>query len=291
VRIVRQLLLGIAAASLIFVGWLFAVWPPPLWYATHFPSETAFMRMRERLPIASLEPPYQPVPLDSISPLFLAAVIRGEDNRFRSHAGLDFVELRKALGYPRDDFSWTSGRDWSALLEALPGAWTRRSRLRGASTISQQLAKNLYLSPSRNPLRKVKEAVTAYRLESALGKDRVLELYANIVELGPGVWGVRNASEVYFDRAPSRLTRNQAAALAATLPFPLSSNPHYQPGRMRARQALILRRMRGEWVEVPRETEELPKAPDISEPAAQPGTPVMVPVEPIPVESMPLPTP
>ena len=290
-RIVRHILLGIAAASLIFVGWLFAVWPPPIWYATHFPSETAFMRMRERVPIASLEPPYQPVPLDSISPLFLAAVIRGEDNRFRTHGGLDFVELRMALGYPRDEFRWTSGRDWGALLDALPGAWKRRSRLRGASTISQQLAKNLYLSPSRNPLRKVKEAVTAYRLEWALGKDRLLELYANVVELGPGVWGVRDASEVYFDRAPGRLTRNQAAALAATLPFPRSSNPDFQPRRMRARQALILRRMRGERVEVPRETEELPKPSEIAEPVDQPPTPVVVPVEPIPVESMPLPEP
>lgn len=266
-RIVRRILLGLSAASLIFVGWLFAVWPPPVWYATHFPSETSFMRMRERLPIASLDHPYRPVPLDSVSPQFITAVIRAEDNRFRSHGGLDFVEIRKALGYPRDEFSWTSGRDWRSLFEALPGAWKRRDRLRGASTISQQLAKNLYLSPSRNPLRKVKEAVTAYRLEWALGKDRLLELYVNVVELGPGVWGVRDASQEYFGRPPSQLTRNQAAALAATLPFPLSSNPAHRPGRMRARQALILRRMRGEWVEVPRETEELPKAPEVIEPA------------------------
>jgi monofunctional biosynthetic peptidoglycan transglycosylase len=249
------------------------------------------MRMRERLPIASLDRPYQPVPIDSVSPLFLTAVIRAEDNRFRSHGGLDFVELRKALGYPRDEFRWTSSRDWGDLLDALPQAWKRRDRLRGASTISQQLAKNLYLSPSRNPLRKVKEAVTAYRLEWALGKDRLLELYVNVVELGPGIWGVRDASEVYFGRSPAQLTRNQAAALAATLPFPLSSNPSYRPGRMRARQALILRRMRGEWVEVPRVTEEFPKAPAVIEPEPQQGAPVMVPVEPIPTESLAVPEP
>lgn len=265
-RIVRRILLGLAAASLIFVGWLFAVWPPPIWYATHFPSETSFMRMRERLPLASLDQPYRPVPLDSVSRQFLSAVITAEDNRFRSHGGLDFVELRRALGYPRDKFSWSSGRDRGDLFKALSGAWKRRDRLRGASTISQQLAKNLYLSPSRNPLRKVKEAVTAYRLEWALGKHRLLELYVNVVELGPGIWGVGDASEEYFGRSPSRLTRNQAASLAATLPFPLSSNPSHKPGRMRARQALILRRMRGEWVELPRETEELPKAPEVTIP-------------------------
>lgn len=224
------------------------------------------MRMRERLPLASLDHPYQPIPIDSVSRQFLSAVITAEDNRFRSHGGLDFVELRRALGYPRDKFSWSSGRDRRDLFKALSGAWKRRDRIRGASTISQQLAKNLYLSPSRNPLRKVKEAVTAYRLEWALGKNRLLELYINVVELGPGIWGVRDASEEYFGRPPSRLTRSQAAALAATLPFPLSSNPSFQPRRMRARQALILRRMRGEWVELPQETEELPKAPEVTIP-------------------------
>ena len=143
--------------------------------------------------------------------------------------------------------------------------WERRNAIRGASTITQQLAKNLYLSPSRNPLRKLKEAVTAYRLEVVLGKRRILELYANLVELGPGIWGAEAASRHYYGRSASRLSRSQAAALAATLPFPLLSNPASRPGRMRWRQNLILRRMRGEPVEVPRveepEAAPLPPAP------------------------------
>ena len=106
--------------------------------------------------------------------------------------------------------------------------WGRREALRGASTITQQVAKNLYLSPSRNPLRKIKEALTAYRLERALGKRRILELYLNIAELGDGIWGVEAASRRYFKTSARRLTDTQAASLAATLPFPLRSNPGYR---------------------------------------------------------------
>ncbi len=142
------------------------------------------------------------------------------------------------------------------------GPGSRREALRGASTITQQVAKNLYLSPSRNPLRKMKEAVTAWRLERALGKPRILELYLNIAELGDGIWGVEAASRRYFNRSARRLTETQAAALAATLPFPLRSNPGYRPNRMRRRQDLILRRMRGERIEVP---------PVEEEPLLQPG--------------------
>jgi monofunctional biosynthetic peptidoglycan transglycosylase len=134
--------------------------------------------------------------------------------------------------------------------------WRKRDRLRGASTITQQLAKNLYLTPSRNPLRKLKEAVTAYRLESALGKRRVLELYLNVAELGNGVWGVEAASRRFFRTSARKLTLTQATALAASLPFPLRSNPSYRPVRMRRRQDLLLRRMRGEPIEIPQVEEE-----------------------------------
>lgn len=248
-RMLRGVLLGIAVGAGLFIAWLLAIWPPPVWYATHFPARTAFMAMRERSGIERAA--YRPVPIDSITPLFAQAVLTGEDNRFWSHSGLDFVELRHAIGYRADDFSITDPRDLRNLAQALAHGWSRRADVRGASTITQQLAKNLYLSPSRNPLRKIKEAVTAFRLELALGKRRILELYMNVVELGPGIWGVDAASEAYFGRAPARLSRSEAAALAGSLPFPLESNPRYQPGRMRWRQSLILRRMRGEPIVVP----------------------------------------
>jgi monofunctional biosynthetic peptidoglycan transglycosylase len=255
VSLTRRILLAAAAATALFVLWLFAVWPPPVWYRTHFPRETAFMRMRGD------HAAYRPVPIDSISRHLPRAVLIGEDHRYWTHDGIDFIEVRRALGYRRDGFSWTSPKDVAELTRALGGAWARRDALRGASTVSQQLAKNLYLSPSRNPLRKVKEAVTAYRLELALGKVRVLELYVNVAELGDGIWGAEAASQRYFGRPAAALTRSQAAALAASLPFPLASNPAHQPGRMRWRQAFILRRMQGRVAEPPAElAEKVPPA-------------------------------
>jgi monofunctional biosynthetic peptidoglycan transglycosylase len=250
-----------------FLLWLVALWPPPVWYRTHFPAETAFMRMRR-----AEEPSprgkegrreggrlYQPVTLDAIAPVMALAAITGEDNNFLEHDGIDYAAIRKALGYRRRDFDWDDARDRADLRRALGRAWERRAALRGASTITQQLAKNLYLSSSRNPLRKVKEAVTAYRLEHALGKRRILELYLNVAEMGDDIWGVDAASRQYFRKPASKLSRAEAAALAGLLPFPLRSNPSLKPGRMRWRQQLILRRMAGERLEIPKTEAETPE--------------------------------
>ena len=291
----RKLLRAVLLGGGLFVLWLFAVWPPPVWFRTHWPAETAFQRMRRRaggqavgrsgneegrrlLVLATwmdaasrtagpLDRPtvrlYHPVPLDSISDWVPQAVMTGEDQRFREHHGIDWVNLRRALGYPRDGFEWGVARDRSDLARALGRVWGRRDALRGASTLTQQLAKNLYLSPSRNPLRKVKEAVTAYRLEAALPKDRILALYLNVAEMGPEVWGVEAASRYYFGRPAGRLNLDEAAALAGMLPFPLRSNPGFQPGRMQWRQRLILRKIRGEEVEVPVVPEEEATPPPV----------------------------
>jgi len=167
-------------------------------------------------------------------------VIIAEDSRFKTHHGIDFIELRDA---------WSAGRH------------------RGASTITQQLAKNLYLSPSRSIFRKLKEAVTAVRLELALSKTRIMELYLSTSEWGPGVWGAGAASEAYFGVAPSRLSNAQAAALAATLPQPRTSNPTYRPARMLARRDLILARYYGGKTPVPHiEEDSIPVLPEIEPP-------------------------
>jgi len=250
-----------------FLLWLFALWPPPAWYRTHFPAETAFMRMRraEEPWLGGREGRreggrlYQPVTLDAIAPAMALAAITGEDNKFLEHDGIDYAAIRKALGYRRREFDWDDPRDRADLQRALSHAWERRAALRGASTITQQLAKNLYLSSSRNPLRKVKEAVTAYRLEHALGKRRILELYLNVAEMGDDIWGVEAASREYFHKSAVKLSRSEAAALAGLLPFPLRSNPSLKPGRMRWRQRLILRRMAGERLEIPQTEEETPE--------------------------------
>jgi monofunctional biosynthetic peptidoglycan transglycosylase len=205
---------------------------------------------------------YQPVAMEQVAPVMRAAVLVAEDHRFYEHNGIDYIEFRHALGYRPDDFEWTNPRHRAELWRALRKLGSRAGQMRGASTISQQLAKNLYLSPSRNPLRKVKEAVTAWRLEYWLGKDRILELYLNVVELGPEVWGVEAASRKYFGHSARTLSMEEAAALAGTLPFPLSSNPGYRPGRMRWRQNMIIRRIRGERFEIPADTpDSIPDKP------------------------------
>jgi monofunctional biosynthetic peptidoglycan transglycosylase len=211
-------------------------------------------------------PRVRPVALRDISPLLPRMVIIGEDWRFRIHHGIDFAEIEDALGVEPGRGAWATAR----------AAWRNRDRLRGASTITQQVAKNLYLSPSRNPLRKLKEAVTALRLELALSKDRIMELYLNVIEWGPGVWGAA-ASEAYFGVPPSRVTAEQAAALAATLPQPRTSNPTYLPARMLARRDLILARYRGVDVAIPPALDEVELD---SLPPIPPIPPIVVPVLP-----------
>ena len=260
----KRLLLAFAAAAALFAAWLLFVWPPPSWWRSHWPSQTAFQSMRARQYRGAHDAPpfrYRPVPLDSISPWLAKAAIAGEDDAFYQHHGIDWRSVREALGYRRSAFSWTSPRDRAELRRAFGGTSGRHDRMRGASTITQQLVKNLYLSPSRNPLRKLKEAVTAYRLEWALDKPRIIELYLNVVELGPNLWGVEAASQQYFGRPAARLAMDQAALLVATLPHPLTSNPAFRPGRTIWRQQLILRRLRGESIVVPpEETETTPPA-------------------------------
>jgi hypothetical protein len=238
---IKRRAVGRAASwlALLAGGWLFGAWPPPVWWRTHWPNQSAMMRLR------GTDVGYRPTTLDDVPAVLRRMVVIGEDSRFQTHHGLDLEEIRDALGLDR-------GAGVGKMVRTI---WSRRDRLRGASTITQQLAKNLYLSPSRNPLRKVKEAVTAVRLELALPKDRILELYCSLVELGPDVWGVSAASEHYFNTSPANLTEAQAAALAATLPFPLRSNPAYRSGRMLHRRDLILARYHGVDVYIPPEEE------------------------------------
>lgn len=215
------------------------------------------MRARQLRHDASAPPSqYAPVPPASMSPWLERAALAGEDEAFYLHHGLDYRALREAIGYRRATFSWSNPADRTELWRALDHAWARRAKLRGASTITQQLAKNLYLSPSRNPLRKVKEAVIAYRLEWTLDKERILALYLNVAEFGPNLWGVEAASQRYFGRPAARLSADQAALLIATLPHPLTSNPAYRPGRTRWRQQLILLKLGGAPVTVPPEEQE-----------------------------------
>jgi len=263
-RRVRRWTLGIGTLAIV---WLFGVWPPPVWWRSHSPRVTAMMREEP--------PPPAPagvhrLPLSSIAPVMQRMVIIGEDSRFRTHHGIDFAEIADALQLTPHQKLWPTVR----------AAWRRRDRIRGASTITQQLAKNLYLSPSRNPLRKLKEAVTAVRLELALPKDRIMELYLNVVEWGPGVWGVGQASRDYFGVSAADLSEEQAAELAATLPHPRSSNPVFHPGLTLARRDLILARYHGFNVYIPPDTASIDSLliPAIPQ-AVLDSIPVVIPVD------------
>lgn len=186
------------------------------------PLRTSLMRAQEEGGKLEGKLRYQFVSLNKISPAFRHAVIVAEDANFPSHSGFDVGEM------------------YHALIEAL-----QRIRLpRGASTISQQTAKNLYLSNRWNPFRKLIEAIITFKMESALSKRRILELYLNIAELGPGVFGAEAASQYWFSKSAAALSSNEAARLAAILPAPNGSmNPRKYPRRVARRQELILRRM------------------------------------------------
>jgi monofunctional biosynthetic peptidoglycan transglycosylase len=148
------------------------------------------------------------VPMSRISRYAIAAVVIAEDDKFWGHKGFDLEAMRKALGH-----------------DIIEG------RIKfGGSTITQQLSKNLYLSPSRNPLRKLKEAVLAWRIERALSKRRILEIYLNVVEWGDGVYGIEAASRRYYGKSASKLSPREAAMLASVIPSPRRYNP-LKPGK------------------------------------------------------------
>src|SRR6185436_573989 len=156
-----------------------------------------------------------------ISPLLVRAVLVAEDAAFFSHDGVDYDELRISM----------------------EKNWERLAFLRGASTITQQLAKNLYLSPSRNPYRKVRELMIARRLEAELPKARILELYLNLIEWGDEIWGAEAAARAYFGTSAADLSPEQAALLAGAIINPRVYSPGHPNARLLGRQRIILGRM------------------------------------------------
>ncbi len=171
------------------------------------PGKTAFMTHREiewefkGLKNKKIQQVY--VPLSKISPYAVKAVLIAEDDKFYSHEGFDFEAMQKAI---EKDIKLGKFKY-------------------GGSTISQQLAKNLFLSPSKNPLRKVKEAILTWRIENNLSKRRILELYLNVAEWGDGIFGIEAASRHYFGKSAAELSPMEAARLAVVLPNPLKLNP------------------------------------------------------------------
>jgi monofunctional biosynthetic peptidoglycan transglycosylase len=203
------------------------------------PSTTAFIELRAREAHAKGTPARREqrwVAYNRISPSLKRAVLVAEDARFWDHDGVDYVELQNSIEVD----------------------WARGQLVRGASTITQQLAKNLYLSPSRNPLRKLRELMLARRLESELTKARIFEIYLNVIEWGDGIYGVGAAAREYFGVPASALTRSQSALLAGAIINPRVLNPDRPTARLRRRQQIILSRMGG--VSPPDDTQRVERA-------------------------------
>jgi monofunctional biosynthetic peptidoglycan transglycosylase len=246
---VKRLLLAIPLAVVGAAWFYWVALPWPVLLTVRDPDSSALMRQRAaeaRSQNDDLEIRREWVPLARISRRLQRAVIAAEDGRFREHNGIDWNALREEFRYTGDDeFSWLDTDDLRALRASLSYYLENRDKVRGRSTITQQLAKNLYFSTARSPLRKVEEYIVARRLEWLLSKDRILEIYLNIAEWGPGIFGAEAAAQHYFGRSAADLSADQAAALAATLPHPLTSNPDRNPGRMQWRKGMILSRMGG----------------------------------------------
>jgi len=175
------------------------------------PKKTAFMEYREKEWASKgrkRKIQQRWVPLSQVSPYVVKAVIIAEDDKFWSHEGFDFKAMKKAL---EKDIK-------------------KKKFHAGGSTISQQLAKNLYLSPSKNPIRKIKEAILTWRIERALSKKRIIELYLNVAEWGEGVFGIEMAARHHYGKSAAALTAAEAAKLATVLPNPRRYDPT-GPGR------------------------------------------------------------
>ncbi len=227
------------------------------------PSTTAFMELRAREAKARGEPltrDWRWVPYARISSNLKKAAIVTEDSAFWQHEGIDYKELR----------------------ESMETNWERGEFARGASTITQQLAKNLYLSPSKNPIRKVKELLITRRLEVELSKQRILELYLNAIEWGDGIWGAEAAARRYFHKSAADLSAPESALLAAAIANPHTLDPAHPSARLRRRQQMIMRRMGA--VTPPPVVVEPP--PPSAEP---PEGPPLVPLSDLPLPGAPVP--
>lgn len=220
---IARALLALSALFVLLQLWFAAM---IVWYRYEPPRRTAFMaerlaELRRQKPDAGID--YRWVPYDRISPNLKRAIIASEDATFLEHDGFDWKGIRLAMAKNEK----------------------RGKVVAGGSTITQQLAKNLFLSPSRSYLRKAQEAIIAAMLELILDKRRILELYLNVIEWGSGVFGAEAAARHYHGIPASRLSATQAARLAAMAPSPRRFERNPRSAYLAGRTATVLARMPG----------------------------------------------
>lgn len=217
----------LVAGSLLFligigyIGFTLATLPDVTSLKKTNPTVTALMEQRAEERKAKVRPIRAWVPYNSISPYLRNAVLIAEDSAFFSHSGYDVDEIK----------------------ESMKRNWREKRFARGASTITQQLAKNLYLSTSRNPLRKIREFLIAQELERYLSKQRIFEIYLNVIEWGDGIYGIEPAANRYFGKSAADLLPEEAAVLAAMIPNPRRYSPARNLKYLEKRKAEILERL------------------------------------------------
>jgi monofunctional biosynthetic peptidoglycan transglycosylase len=226
-KVVRKLRRAAALFGAVVFGcaaYMYLTLPDVRDLATTNPDTTAFIELRAREAIGRGQAPRRTqrwVTYSRISPHLISAVLVAEDGKFWKHEGVDFEQIRESM---------------EVNIERMEFA-------RGASTITQQLAKNLYLSPSKNPIRKVREIWIARRLEAVLPKQRILELYLNVIEWGDGIYGAEAAARSHFGKPALVLGPQEAALLAAAIINPRALIPGRPNARLVRRQQMLMRRM------------------------------------------------
>jgi monofunctional glycosyltransferase len=267
-RKVGRAALAALAAGFGYAAFIYLTLPDVRPLRSSNPETTAFIDLRMREARARGQEPKRIqrwMPYARLSPNLTRAVLVTEDSRFWTHEGIDFDELKESI---------------ETNLERMEFA-------RGGSTITQQLAKNLYLSPSKNPVRKLRELLIARRLEAELSKQRILELYLNVVEWGDGIYGAEAAARSYFHKSAADLSQSESALLAAALSNARLLNPAHPTARLRRRQAMVMRRMGG--VTPPPAAAAPVVPPPASAPSSEPpavipeavGAPAVLPGQPV----------
>ncbi len=225
IKIVLIAIVILIGCFAVFAGYIWLSIPDVAYLKKENPTTTSLMDFRKaeaeaagkKYAVKQQWQPYQQIP-----EIFVRTVTLSEDAGFWGHEGVDWEELEKAL-----DESWKSGKPF-----------------RGASTITQQTAKNLFLTPERSYVRKIREYFIAKKLEENLSKSRIIEIYLNVIEFGDGVFGVEKASQKYFRKSISELTLDEMVRLVAIIPNPLRMNPTQSGRELRWRSRVILNRLR-----------------------------------------------
>jgi len=223
-KLLRYCALALALVAMLFIAYQTYVAIKLWWWIDQAPSSTAFMRarlgvMQEADAAAKLQ--YAWVPYDKISSNLKRAIIVAEDAKFADHEGFD----------------------WEGIQKALEKNQIKGKVVAGGSTISQQLAKNLFLTGERSAIRKGEEALITVMMESILDKERIFEIYLNVIEWGDGIFGAEAAARHYFGVSASRLSREQSAKLAAIVPRPRFYDKNRNAPWLLRKTEIILRRM------------------------------------------------